>query len=144
MLRIFINKYLDRITADTLSAYNDMNYKAERTTGRERYYSLMEPSGPKPDAVRVQGGQSSYDDKIINAISARDDEVIAHEFISWVDSALDYLESSDAEAAWIVWHYYIDGDKDISKVQKRFNIEKSAAYDKVKQALRRMSRLLYW
>lgn len=140
----FINKYLDRITADTLAAYNDMAFKAERFTGREGYLSLIEPSSSKLDTVRVQGGRISNDEKIINAISARDEEEDALEYLSWVDSALDYLETADADAAWIVRTYFIDGDKDISKVQRYFNVERSAAYDKVRQALKRISRLLYW
>ena len=144
MLRIFINKYLDRITADTLAAYNDMVFKAERTTGRERYLTLLDAGAPKTDAVRVQGGQSQYDQKIIDAISARDDEVIATEVVSWVDSALDYLEKQDKDMAWIIRQYFIEGDKDITKIQLYFNVERSAAYDKVRQALSRMSRLLYW
>ena len=142
--RKFINKYLDRITADALSEYSEMEYKAGQTRGREQYLSMTEASGPKTDSVRVQGGNSSMDEKMIRAIEGKDEELDAIEYLDWMDCALAYLDMNNPDDAFIIRTYYMNTDKDIRTIQRYFHVERSAAYDRARRALRRMSRLLYW
>lgn len=136
---------LEQATKRILRGWNDRVWAQEHNAEkieviRARLTKTTQSVGSAP----VKGGTSAKEEQWVNGISAIDElekEIRrADETQREVERCWDRLTEDER---FVLREVFVDGTG-IESVKNHFHVEKSEAYSRVKKALKRFSKLLFW
>lgn len=142
--------YLDReaATKKILRGWNDRNFAADHNAEkiaviRARLTKTTQSTGSAP----VKGGGSSKEDQLVNGLYSI--EKLEEEMNEAAETNAELLtcwERLTQEERFVLAAMFVDNEdhQGIETVKQSLHVEKSEAYARVNNALKRLSRLLFW
>ena len=144
----YLDKYRVRAAADMLRAYRDMEWKAAYGMDKVRQIqSSLESLPATLGKTPVSGGGGNKAEEALIAGIARKDAAErgyreAVEFMEIVTACLNRLSATERRLLELRYIDHSEGGG-IARIMEELHVEKSEAYDRSKEALKRFTTLIY-
>lgn len=147
---MYLEGYIDtvRTTIAILKDWKERQWKLEHAPEMiEAIDTQLTNITSHVGATPVSGGGNRVDEGLVNGISRKDIAMVGYNQAEGAEREFSVAwESLTEDERFILTNRFVDNDdrQGIQRIMNRMRVEKSQAYELSEQALRKLSRRLFW
>lgn len=141
---------VEKVTIDILRDFRDQLWKAEN--GRRKLREIddsMTSLGCALNSIAVQGGGNKYEEMLCGGVDRKTVVEYGHrQALQYVKEFMPCWKRLTEEERFLLTCRFIEDSSSekagVTRVMERYSISKSEVYRRTDQALKRLSKLLFW